>query len=242
MILIARLTWDEAPTFSAGVDRAVFYPTTGSGEAWNGLVSVNEKPSSEERLRHLDGLKIAQRRHRDDFSGLIQAYTYPDSFYENVILQVRPNSFGLTYRTLAGNNYRIHLVYNVVVLPTDHTYQQRDPDLFQWNFTTTPVDIPFGNPSAHLVIDGDLAYSWAITDLEEILYGNETQDPRLPTPQEVWDLIEENSLLIVVDHGDGTFTITGPDDAITMLSATTFEIDWPSVVLIDVDTYQISSL
>jgi hypothetical protein len=65
---------------------------------------------------------------------------------------------------------------------------------------------------------------------------------RLPDPQEIFDIFEANSILRVVDNGDGTFTVTGPDDAITMLDDTTFEIDWPSVVVIDSNTYEISSL
>jgi len=239
---MARLAWNIAPTFQAGVDRAVFYPPSGVGEVWNGFMSLTENSPSELKKRYLDGRKIGNRQTRDEFSGAIQAFTYPDSFYDDILIQRVQPSFGLSYRTLAGDNYRIHLVYNVVVTFSDKTYRQQNPELLSWNFTTTPVTIPGAKPSAHLILDGNAAYSSAIADLEDILYGTELTNPRLPTPQEVWDLVEGNSLLLVVDHGDGTFSVIGPDEAITMLSATTFEIDWPSVVNIDADTYQISSL
>ena len=238
---MARLAWNIAPTFQAGIDRAVFYPPSGVGEVWNGFVSLTESIASELKNRYLDGRKIGNRRTRDELSGVIQAFTYPDSFYEDVLLQKVPPSFGLSYRTRAGDNYRIHLVYNVVVTFSDHAYRQKDPDLFSWNFTTTTVDFPGVKPSAHLILDGNAAYPWAMTDLEDIIYGTESTNPRLPTTQEVWDLVESDSLLLVVDHGDGTFSIIGPDDAIT-ITGTTFEVTWPSVVNIDANTYQISSL
>lgn len=238
---MARLAWNIAPTFQAGVDRAVFYPPSGIGEVWNGFVSLTENPPSTLKQRYLDGRKIGNRRTRDEFSGVIEAFTYPDSFYNDILLQRVPPSFGLSYRTLAGDNYRIHLVYNVVVALSDRSYLQKDPDLLSWNFTTTPVAFPGVKPSAHLILDGNAAYPWAMADLEDILYGTETTNPRLPTPQEVWDLVESDSLLIVIDHGDGTFTITGPDDAI-IITGTTFEVTWPSVINLDAYTYQISSL
>jgi len=81
-----------------------------------------------------------------------------------------------------------------------------------------------------------------LADLEDVLYGNASEPPRLPTPQEVWEIVEQASLLLVVDHGDGTFSVIGPDSAITMLDATTFQIDWPSVIILNPDEYQISSL
>jgi hypothetical protein len=99
-----------------------------------------------------------------------------------------------------------------------------------------------GLRSAQLVIDRDLAYSSTIEALEEVLYGSEAEAPRLPTPQEVMAIFEENSILQVVDHGDGSFTVTGPDEAIQMLDATSFEITWASAVYVDAETYTIHSL
>lgn len=221
----------------------MFYPNSGPGVAWNGFTALKEAPAeSVNRVRYIDGVKTQSSQTPGQFAGTIEAFTYPDAFYDDVLVQRRPPSFGLSYRTGVGDNYRIHLVYNVVISSSNFMYEQRDPNKFSWLFTTTPVAVPFARPSAHLILDSSVAYSWTVDDLEAILYGTEAEAPRLPSPQEVWDLVELNSLLLVVDHGDGTFSIIGPDDAITMLSATTFEVTWPSVIVLDPDTYQISSL
>lgn len=239
---MTRIVWDTLPEVLTGVDRGVIYPKTGPGVGWNGLTAVGEVPgSTDEQPRYIDGVKTRMRRTRGEFSGSIEAYTYPDALYENVLVQQRAQTFGLSYRISAGDTYQLHLVYNVVIVPAARMYTQRDSNVFRWDFTTLPIDIPFSGRSAHLILDGRHAYAWVMMDLEDILYGSASTEPRLPTPQEVWDLVEDGSLLIVTDHGDGTFTVTGPDDAIT-ITGTTFEITWPSVINIDTDTYQISSL
>jgi len=92
------------------------------------------------------------------------------------------------------------------------------------------------------VVSADTAYSSAVSDLEDVLYGTATSDPHLPTPDEVLAIFEANSILQIIDNGDGTWTAIGPDDAITMLDANTFQIDWPSAVYIDANFYTIHSL
>lgn len=238
-----RLTWNGAHISEQGVDRAVFYPNSGPGVAWNGFAALREAPAeSTNRVRYIDGVKTRSSQTPGQFAGTIEAFTYPDSFYDDVLSQRRPRSFGLSYRTEIGDKKRIHLVYNVVVSPSENSYQQQELSKFSWPFTTTPIAVPFARAAAHLILDSSVAYSSTVDDLETILYGSDAEDPRLPTPQELWDLVEANSILIVVDYGDGTFSITGPDSAITMLSSTTFEVTWPSAVILDPDTYRISSL
>jgi hypothetical protein len=240
---MTKLTWTDERLYERGVDRGVLYPLTGPGEAWNGLISVRETPEDfGVDFRYIDGVKVAQHRRPGEFLGTIDAFTYPDSFYQDSLTQRRASTFGLSYRTTGGDNYRIHLVYNVVVQPSRTKFQQRDPSNFSWPFTTMPVDTPFAKKTSHLILDTRLAYSWTVQALEDVLYGTDSTDPRLPLPQEVWDIVEENSIVIVTDHGDGTFTVTGPDDVITDLGSNEFEITWPSVINISVDNYQISSL
>lgn len=238
---MTRIVWDSPPEIQTGLDRGIIYPLSGPGVAWNGLTAVGEAAESLEKARYLDGVKSRARRARGEFSGSIEAYTYPDALYEEVLVQKRAQTFGLSYRIAAGDDYQLHLVYNVVIVPSTRLYTQRDPNTFQWNFSTLPIDIPFSGRSAHLILNGNEAYPWVMADLEEILCGTDSTDPRLPTPQEVWDLVEAGSILLVVDHGDGTFTVTGPDDVIT-ITGTTFEIIWPSVINLNATDYQISSL
>jgi hypothetical protein len=137
-------------------------------------------------------------------------------------------------------------VYNVVVSPSVYIYQQTDSESYSWDFTSLPVEIPLSwygaVRTAHLIIDADVAYIETLAALEDVLYGTDEEDPRLPFPEEVFQIFEDHSILIVTDNGDGTFTVTGPDSAIIMLDPDTFQITWPSAVYIDADTYTIHSL
>lgn len=241
---MTRLVWDvtDPHAYEAGLDRGVFFPTGGVAEVWNGLVSVQESPSeNDERVRYIDGARTRTRRRPGEFSGTIEAFTYPDSFYESVLEPRRPKPFHLSYRIRTAASYKIHLVYNVGLTPTKHDYIQTEPSTFSWDFTTLPVAIPNARPSAHLIIDPTMAYPSTIQDLEDVLYGAAFSIPRMPTPAEVFDIFEANSIVRIIDHGDGTWTATGPDNVISMLDATTFQIDWPSAVYVDNETYTIHS-
>lgn len=237
------MDWNSLREYESGLDRGVFYPSTGPGEAWSGLISIDENSSdTNEVVKYIDGIRINQRRMLGYFAGNIIAYYYPDSLYEDEFTQRRVKSFGLSYRTRTSESYKIHLVYNVLISPAEYVHQQTEVEPFRWLFSTLPVEIPGATQSAHLVIDASIAYSNTMNDLEDMLYGTDETEPHLPSPIEVLSIFENNAILKVTDHGDGTFTIDGPDSAIIMLDATTFEVTWPSVVILNSNTYQISSL
>lgn len=193
------------------------------------------------KARYIDGQKVTQTSRPGHFSGTIEAYTYSAGFQDSLTSK-RPKSFGLSYRTEAAKSYKLHLAYNVLVAPSTYIRQQQDTDVFRWPFTTMPIQLPDGTWSSHLEIDTSIAYPWAVAALEDILYGTEETEPRLPLPAEVLALFEDNSILQVTDHGDGSFTIEAPDYILSMVDGTTFEVTWPSVILNDADTYTISSL
>jgi hypothetical protein len=251
---MTRIDWDDKP-FEVGVDRGVFYPTANPGVAWNGLKSVTEKaPGVESRIRFFDGDQYQNLYLEDSFSATVEAYTYPSEFEEydglvdDFIANQRRKSFGLSYRTTVGMDvgYKIHLVYNALASPANRNFSSLNPNTdpadFVWDIATTPINIPGGFPSAHLIIDTTTAYNWTVEALEDLIYGDDTGDPTLPSPADVLEVFESNAILRITDHGDGTWTATGPDAAIQMVSATEFEITWPSAVYLDSETYQISSL
>jgi hypothetical protein len=151
-------------------------------------------------------------------------------------------SFGFSYRISTAKSSKIHLVYNARFSPGGTAHKQSEVDLISWDFTTLAIPIPEVAMSAHLIVDADVAYSETVQALEDILYGSDSISARFPSPEEVLEVFEEHSILRVIDHGDGTFTITGPDEAIQMLSSTTWQITWPSAIYIDAVTYSISSL
>lgn len=238
-----RLSWDSLPRhYEHGVDRGVFYPSNGPGEAWNGLISVTEEPADTHgRVKYVDGIRVDQGYSPGNFAGSIEAYTYPDSFYDDNLLQKRRSTFGLSYRVNSDTGYKIHLIYNILASPSSMSYSYDEVDPFNWAFTTLPVAIPGAKSGAHLVIDSTSAYSTTMQALEDILYGAESESPRLPLPTEVLAIFDANSILQVTDHGDGTATITGPDEAIITTSLTTRQITWSSVTMLDTNTYSISS-
>lgn len=257
---MTQLTWADTGQryFFGGVDRGVLFLQNGSGIPWNGLVSVEETPSgSDLTVGYYDGTKYFSRRKPESFSATIRAFYYPDEFepYDGfsdyVSGQARP-SFGFSYRTLIGDdvealgeNYLIHIVYNAMASPSKRNNNSNSDgasaNLFSWDIETTP-ELFEGRSGSHLTIDTRYAYPWAIHALEALLYGNESSDGRLPSAQEVIDLFENASILRITDHGDGTWTAEGPDEAFEMLDATTFQITWPSAIYIDGESYLLSSL
>ena len=254
------LKWgeDTKRSYEAGVDRGVLYPDNDAGVVWNGLVSMVEATSeSEEVSCYLDGIKYYSKRSLGSFSATLEAFTYPDEFSVhdgilNSITRQRRKSFGLCYRTKIGNavdsnaGYKIHLVYNALASPTERSYkslgESEEAILFSWGISTKPILIPGASVSSHLVVDTTKAHASTVAALEDILYGTEEILPTLPSPNAILDLFEANSILTVTDNGDGTFTVTGPDEAIQMLDPTTFQISWESAVVIDETSYRISSL
>lgn len=241
---MTRISWDSTNRpYEDGVDRGVFYPPNVPGVAWNGLTSIIESPSEgDEQTRYIDGVKTYIRRRSGNFEGTIQALTCPKEFYESVLTQRRQRRFGLSYRVQTEDSYKIHLVYNILTAPSELVYNQNDATPFSWSFTTDPIAIPYASPTAHLIVDAARAYSWTVDDLEKVLYGDDERAPSLPSPAEVLDIFEVNSILRIIDHGDGTWTAIGVDEVVQMLDATTFQIDWPSAVYLDDVTYKISSL
>ena len=262
---MARITWDDPGRriYETGIDRGVLYPPGGSGVPWNGLTSVRIRPSGgDPQGYYLDGTKYLNVASPEEFAATITAFTYPDEFavcdgtarvHSGLFITEQPRKpFGFSYRTRIGNDldnnygYKIHIVYNALAAPSDKDFETKgssaDPTDFSWDITTKPPAFTGFRRSAHVEIDTRSANPSAISDLEDFLYGTEIQAASLPTLSQLVDIFEAYAILTVVDNGDGTFTVTGPDDAITMLDADTFQINWPSAVPIDADTYTLSSL
>lgn len=265
-----KIAWNSVGNrfYEAGVDRGVLYVEGRPGVAWNGLISVEESPTGGESVPYYyDGFKYANPSALEEWEADLEAFTYPDEFAYcdgtemmangMFITQQRRNSFGLSYRTLIGNDvnaenhgYKIHIVYDVQAEPSDRSYSTLSDDAeastFSWHLTARPrkfQDPIFGiKYGAHIILDSTKVYPWTMRAVEEVLYGKDSVDPKLPSPQELLAIFENNTLLHVVDNGDGTWTAVGPESAIIMTSADEFQIDWPSAVMLNDDTYTINSL
>lgn len=208
-----KVVWDDVgeKRYHAGVDRGVLYLPDGSGVPWNGLVSVEEDLGDVTvEAFHFDGVKYLQTRTSGDYTGTLNAYTYPEEFEQfdgieeidnGVRLGNQPvtDVFGLSYRTKIGNDVNgldyghiIHLIYNLVATPTNRTYQtiSDQPDALEmsWQLTATPEFVSGHRPTAHLIFDTTKLNPYFVHDLETLLYGSELiVAPPPPIDSEVLD-------------------------------------------------------
>ena len=60
---------------------------------------------------------------------------------------------------------------------------------FSWELTTTAVEVTGHKPTASLTVDSTKASADGMAALEAVLYGSDTEDARLPLPDEVLTLV-----------------------------------------------------
>lgn len=182
------------------------------GVPWNGLTNVSESPSGADPNKlYADNINYITLYGAEEFGATIEAYTYPDEFAEcdgsatiapgvTIGQQIR-KGFGLSYRTKVGNDiagqdlgYKLHLVYGGRAAPSERGYEtiNDSPEAitFSWEMSTTPVQVAGGyQPTSTLTIDSTdfttESQKALLAAFEDILYGTENTDPRLPLPDEV---------------------------------------------------------
>jgi hypothetical protein len=186
-----------------------------NGVPWNGITSISESPSGADANKQwADNINYLTLYGAEEFSATVEAYTYPDEFAEcdgsvelvpGVYIGQQPRKgFGLSYRTKVGNDtvgqelaYKLHLVYGCRAAPSDRGYEtiNDSPEAitFSWELSTTPVAVKNHKPTAILTIDSrDFSTEAAkekLEDFEDILYGTDSLEPRLPLPDEVKTLL-----------------------------------------------------
>lgn len=155
--------------------------------------------------------------------------------------QQRRRPFGLSYRTLIGNDlagvthgYKLHIVYNALATPSSKNYVSLNDSpeaiTFNWSFTTKPVRVAGHRPVPHIILASNETSPSLLAAVEDILYGSQTSNPRIPTPAELITLFTEWPEMLVLDNGDGTFTVDGPDSVVSILNSTTYQITSDSAV------------
>lgn len=225
------------------MDQGVVYLKDQAGIPWSGLTEVLEDTDAKERSAlYIDGQKFSRRKFSENLFGSISAYSYPPELDDFLLTPGISKEFDLSYRTTTLTSHRLHFIYNIRTQPSPMTYRMSEIAPYQWAFTTRKVHIPYFKPSAHFVLDLSRAYPGVIARVEEIVYGDEVREPTLPPIGDLLDIFEEQSVLRIYDHGDGTWSAEGPDSIVSMIDATTFKIDWPSVVYLSADTYSVHSL
>lgn len=201
---MAKLVWDEtaARLYETGVEKGVLYVmndngTYGTGVAWNGLTAVTESPSGAEPTKlWADDMNYLTMYSAEEFGVTVEAYTYPEEFYECdgtadllgtgglYMGQQTRKGFGLCYKTVVGNDvsgndfgYKLHIIYGCKASPSEKTYatinDSPEAITFSWEVSTTPVNVTIGGeqykPTSILTIDSTkFAAGKAKTNLQDL--------------------------------------------------------------------------
>jgi len=242
---MTALTWDQIDErlYETGVDHGVLYLPDESGDygdgvAWNGLETITESPAGADATpTYADNIKYLNLIAVETFGGTIEAYTYPEEFAQcdgtetpspgiGVGQQSR-KTFGLCYRSRIGNplvgtdlGYKLHLLYGLTAAPSEKAYAtiNDSPEAisFSWEVSSIPVAVTDLKPTSLITIDSTKVDADALADLEAILYGDESNDPRLPLPDEVLDLFEGTTTVVRLvganapSYNSGTHVVTIP--------------------------------
>ena len=216
---MARLIWDEVGQrfFETGVKNGVLYVQDNDGSykngvVWNGLTAVTESPSgAEETPLYADDVKNLTIRSAEEFGATVEAYTYPEEFEQCdgsasiangvTIGQQARRAFGLCYRTSVGNDiqgqnfsYKLHLIYGCTVAPSEKSYStiNDNPEAitFSWELSTVPVPVDGFSPTASLVIDASKVDEGKMQQLEDALFGDESNEAKLLLPNEIMEMLK----------------------------------------------------
>lgn len=209
---MTALVWDQVGErrYETGLDHGVLYPPDGDAVPWNGLISITPGSNRETKGYHLDGMKYMEAQVVGSYTAKLQAYTYPDildslmgiaTYADGVAIHnQRGKRCHLSYRTKIANDlegedhgYKIHIVYNVLAVPSDFAYNtlgssaQANP--FEWDLTTLPQRLEGYGPVSHISLDSRFIAPELLSDLEETLYGTVSTDPTLPDLDDLLALV-----------------------------------------------------
>ena len=211
---MAKLVWDATGQhlYETGVDHVVLYTLDANnaysnGYVWNGVSSINESPSgADSNPIWADNIKYLDLRAAEEFGCTIECYTYPDEFAvcngegqpdQGIKLgQQARKTFGLSYRTLLGNDaqgndygYKLHLVYGCTASPSEKSYSTVNDSpaagSFSFAITTVPVAVKGYKATSIITIDSTKVAKADLEALEALLYGGDSTDASLPMPDTV---------------------------------------------------------
>lgn len=224
---MTKLIWDASGEhlYETGVSKGVLYPQVSGayplGVAWNGLVSISEKPSgAEPNAVYADNIKYLNLMSAEEFAATIEAFTYPEEFEvcdgsaevaTGALIGQQPRSaFGLCYRTELGNDtdgvahgYKLHLIYGAMAAPSEKAYStiNESPEAmtFSWELTTTPVAVTSHSPTAYMVLDSTKVPASKMGALEDLLYGKDATSGEEGTPATVPSLPLPDAIITLLN-------------------------------------------
>lgn len=217
---MSRIQWDNTGDhlYETGVDRGVLYISSGgsytAGVPWNGLTAVNESSSGGESSKvYANNGNYLTQLSLEELGLTIEAYTYPTEFLKCLgklavhpgitIRQQKPKKFGLTYRSLVGNDtkgndhsYVIHIVYGCSATPSEETHntvnESTDISPLSWNVSTTPIvadDYLFSSITLPVLSFKEAGLMNVVREIEDLLYGTDETTSELPSYEKLSNII-----------------------------------------------------
>lgn len=218
---MTKLAWGQIDQkrYESGVDRGVLYPSNGPGVVWNGLVSVEESMiGGEINSFHFDGIKYLDVVSPKNYQANLTAISAPAEFSPCIgeksvipgfVLTRQPRErFGLSYRTLLddGSGYKLHIVYNASASPNGKSHMSLAGEMSitprSWTIDAVPPAWSTYRPSAHFVLDSTKAPEGALEVVETMLYGSPTLEARLPSVEELLDIVALWAPLLILTQSN----------------------------------------
>ena len=216
---MAKLVFDELGKrfYETGVSNAVLYPqaddgTYPRGVAWNGITAANESPSgAESNDQYADNIVYLSLTGAEKFEGTIEAFSSPAEFDECdgmkelsrglTVSQQTRKPFGFAYKSILGNDikgndygYKLHIWYGCKAAPSERSHStvndSPEPQNPSWSISSTPVVVPGAKPSSVLTFNSTTTPADKLKKIEDILYGTDEADARLPLPTEIIELLK----------------------------------------------------
>ena len=216
---MAKLVFDELGKrfYETGVSNAVLFPqaddgTYPKGVAWNGITAANESPSgAESNDQYADNMVYLSLTGAEKFEGTIEAFSSPAEFDECdgmkeiskglTVSQQTRKQFGFAYKSILGNDikgndygYKLHIWYGCKAAPSERSHStvndSPEPQNPSWSISSTPVAVPGAKPSSVLTFNSTTTPADKLKKIEDILYGTEAADARLPLPTELLELLK----------------------------------------------------
>ena len=216
---MAKLVFDELGKrfYETGVSNAVLYPQADDGSypkgvAWNGITAANESPSgAESNDQYADNIVYLSLTGAEKFEGTIEAFSSPAEFDECdgmkelskglTVSQQTRKPFGFAYKSILGNDikgndygYKLHIWYGCKAAPSERSHStvndSPEPQNPSWSISSTPVVVPGAKPSSVLTFNSTTTPAEKLKKIEDILYGTDDADARLPLPTEIIELLK----------------------------------------------------
>ena len=214
-----KLVFDELGKrfYETGVSNAVLFPqaddgTYTKGVAWNGITAANESPSgAESNDQYADNMVYLSLTGAEKFEGTIEAFSSPAEFDECdgmkelskglTVHQQTRKPFGFAYKSILGNDikgndygYKLHIWQGCKAAPSERSHStvndSPEPQNPSWSISSTPVAVPGAKPSSVLTFNSTTTPAEKLKKIEDILYGTDEADARLPLPTELLELLK----------------------------------------------------